>query len=146
MAQNRFDMKPMPKKRTKYVLLALLLPIGIIALFMILTEIGMIPASQTFTNIVIYGSMILMSLMSYAMVINHNHTIEVRGSTVTEKGPNGKEKRKFQAKQISKIRRNAMGEMILLDQSGEKLLCMETSMSNYDLFLQWMESHNIEIK
>lgn len=130
----------------KYLLLTMFPPIGLMYLVMNLMQNGLIPQSKALGMFSIYGSMAIMMVISYFLIWKKNHTIEVKDNTLTEKTWRGELSAKVKTTQIAEYRRNFLGEIILMDVDGKKLLCIESNMTNRSRFEQWLVAHHIESK
>ena len=87
-------------------------------------------------------------LLAAALILPRSHCIVVFENSLTEKALHGRNRfiRKVNADQVDHYRRNPLGEIVLLDAQGRKLLCVEACMTNRDLFEQWLISHHIKLK
>ena len=110
----------------KYLLLTMFPPIGLMYLVMNLMQNGLIPQSKALGMFSIYGSMAIMMVISYFLIWKKNHTIEVKDNTLTEKTWRGELSAKVKTAQIAEYRRNFLGEIVLVDADGKKLLCSGT--------------------
>ena len=146
MAKNTFVMKYRQTGRLKYLALTFLPPIFVMALGSVLFQIGLIPPSPILGNLLIYIPVGSIAIIGYFTTLRKHHTIDVKNNTLLETNWRGKVSTRIKAAQIACFRRNFLGEIILLDRSGSKLLCVESSMTNRDRFEQWLASHNIETK
>ena len=146
MSTNSFLMHPQKAGRMKYLLLTMFPPIGLMYLVMNLMQNGLIPQSKALGMFSIYGSMAIMMVISYFLIWKKNHTIEVKDNTLTEKTWRGELSAKVKTAQIAEYRRNFLGEIVLMDADGKKLLCIESNMTNRDRFEQWLTAHHIESK
>ena len=146
MSTNSFLMRPQKAGRMKYLLLTMFPPIGLMYLVMNLMQNGLIPQSKALGMFSIYGSMAIMMVISYFLIWKKNHTIEVKDNTLTEKTWRGELSAKVKTAQIAEYRRNFLGEIVLVDADGKKLLCIESNMTNRDCFEQWLAAHHIESK
>lgn len=140
MTQNVFQMYPQKRGRIKYLLITLYLPLLLLLIVSQLTKHGVLPKTPIF----IYVFLSLIIVLGYFFIFKKNHHIEVQDNTIAETDWTQKNTQKIKAVQIHSFRRNFLGEIILLDDSGHKLLCIESNMSNFDLFQQWLEQHNIQ--
>ena len=146
MSTNSFLMRPQKAGRMKYLLLTMFPPIGLMYLVMNLMQNGLIPQSKALGMFSIYSSMAIMMVISYFLIWKKNHTIEVKDNTLTEKTWRGELSAKVKTVQIAEYRRNFLGEIVLVDADGKKLLCIESNMTNRDRFVQWLAAHHIESK
>ena len=125
-----FTMKPRMHGFIKYILLALVPS----------AAVGFLLAWDSAAWIFI--------LLAAALILPRSHCIVVFEKSLTEKALHGRNRfiRKVNAEQIACYRRNRLGEIVLLDPQGRKLLCVEPCMTNQDLFEQWLTSHHIKLK
>lgn len=84
--------------------------------------------------------------LAVIILIAKDHTIAVFEHSLTEKDFRGRFIRNVNATQIATCRRNALGEIILMDFDSKVLLRIESNMTNRDRFEQWLTAHNIESK
>ena len=146
MPKNTFTMSTRKQGRMKYLLLTMVPPVSFMYLVMSLMQNGLIPQSRALGMASIYGSMAAMMVISYFLIWKKNHSIEVKDNTLTEKSWRGNTAATVKTSQISRIRRNLLGEIILEDIDGRRLLCIESNMTNRDRFELWLTAHHIESK
>ena len=139
MAPNTFTMLVQKQGRMKYLLIVMSVPILFLTLLSWLMDLNILPRTQ----ILFWPSIAIMTVLGYFLIFQKNHRIDVNGFMIIETDWRGRENRKIKAKQIHSIRRNFLNEIILFDENNTKLLCVEPNMSNFDLFQQWLASHNI---
>ena len=139
MPKNKFQMITQKRGRMKYLLITIYVPLLFMILLSLLMKRGIFPK----TPIVFYLSMAAISVLGYFLIFKKNHSIQIQDNTITETDWSRKNTRKIKASQVCCFRRNFLGEIILLDTNSKKLLCVEKNMSNFDLFQQWLERHNI---
>jgi len=72
-----------------------------------------------------------------------SHWFVVFENSIIEKNDRGRFIRKVTADQIHHYRINFFDEIILLDSTGRRLVCVESNMTNFDTFRQWLARHNI---
>ena len=130
----------------KYLLLTMFPPIGLMYLVMNLMQNDLIPQSKALGMFSIYGSMAIIMVISYFLIWKKNHTIEVKNNELTEKSWRGNITAKVKSSQITALRRNFLGEIILVDADSKNLLCVESNMTNRDRFELWLTAHHIESK
>ena len=125
-----FTMKPRMHGFIKYILLALVPS----------AAVGFLLAWDSAAWIFI--------LLAAALILPRNHCIVLFENSLIEKSLHGRNQfiRKVNVDQIACYRRNILGEIVLLDPQGRKLLCVEPCMTNQDLFEQWLTSHHIKLK
>ena len=136
-------MSPQKAGRMKYLIATFLPPIVVMYLISALLQHGLLPGGRTVAQV--YNSLFLLSIivLGYLLIFRKNHLIKVEDNKVIETNYLNKELCRLTVSQIHTYRRNLFGEIILLDKNGNKLLCIETNMSNFDLFLQWLNRHAI---
>ena len=129
--------------RLKYLVLAM----GIPTLLMYLLQqpaIGnILPLKDSLFDFYLYGPIFFMAVLGYFLIFKKNHCIDVKNNTVIETDWRGKNCRVIKTEQIWAYRRNILGEIILLDKHGTRLLCVESNMTNFDAFRQWLVRHDI---
>ena len=143
MAQNSFVMHVQKQGRMKYLFLTMIPPIILLGLFSLLLQSGI-----QFSNIIryacLYASLVGMAILTYYFIFKKNHRIEVKDNTIIEYDWRKNESRRIKASQIYVYIRNWLREIILIDNNGNKLLCVESNMSNFHEFEQWLERHHIQ--
>ena len=139
MPNNTFQMITQKRGRMKYLLITIYVPLLFMILLSLLMKRGIFPK----TPIVFYLSMAAITVLGYFLIFKKNHSIQIQDNTITETDWLRKNTQEIKAAQVCCFRRNFLGEIILLDKNGKKLLCVEKNMSNFDLFQQWLEQHNI---
>ena len=141
MAKNTFTMHCQKQGRLKYVLLTLLPPLGLMYLFQYLLERRVLPANSITGVLCVALPLVAILFLSHYLIFRKNHTIHVENNTITEVNWRGQEFCRVKASQIQAVRRNFLGEIILLDINGSRLLCIESNMSNLDRLQQWLAEH-----
>ena len=140
-----FSMTPLKEGRLKYLLLALGPSFAISQVSLWLTERGVLPQTDLVGILVMLVSMGITFLLGYALVFRKNHIIEVSDLSVAEKDWQGK-CRVIPRGRIRGYRRNWLKEILLLDEDGKTLLCVESNMENRGRFENWLASHHIPEK
>ena len=123
-----FVMKPQWRGQLKYVLIVVLITV----------------ASVAFIGAVATGP--ILAFLIPAIILPKMHRIVVFENSLVEKVfPKIARDfiRKVHLSQISCYRCNNLKEIILLDHAGNKLLCVESNMTNFEQFRQWLANHNI---
>ena len=143
VAKNTFSMHPQKSGRMKYLLLTLVPPLLLMESFRRLIISGIIPDSVIIRNILLYAPLSIMAVLAYYLIFRKNHSIDVKNNTITEINWLGKKSNPIKTDQIHSYRKNVLIEIILLDENGSKLLCVEQNMSNFDCFEKWLKGHNI---
>ena len=143
MAQNAFSMRVQKAGRMKYLLLAMGIPILLMHLFKQLATADALPSTGLLSQVYIYSPIFIMAVLGYFLIHKKNHCIDVKNNTLIETDWRGKNRCVIKTEQIWACRRNILGEIILLDKHGTRLLCVESNMSNFDAFQQWLVRHNI---
>ena len=146
MAKNSFEMRYQKKGQLKYLALTFLPAISVLLVCYVLALKGLIPESKLLANLIVFIPLGSIAVIAYFTILKKQHNVEVKDNTLTEKNWRGNVITKIKTVQIACYRRNSLGEIILLDKAGNKLLCIESSMSNQDRFEQWLTSHHIESK
>lgn len=142
MAKRSFTLQSARSGRIRYILLAMVPPLLLIFLLQELMNDGVIPGGA-WEWLYSLGSLGLMALLVYLLLLKKRHRIEIEGDTVTEISWRGKEICRFHASRIGSYRRNALKELILLDKNGKRLLKAEANMKNFDRLLKWLEKQDI---
>ena len=129
--------------RMKYLLLVMGIPILLMYLLQQLAIASILPLTALLSNIYIYTPISIMAVLGYFLIFKKNHCIDVKDNTVIETDWRGQNRRVIKTSQIWAYRRNILGEIILLDKLGNRLLCVESNMTNFDAFQKWLERHDI---
>ena len=146
MPGNGFSMQPQKQGRIKYLLLTMCPALVLMYLFQNLSILDILPRGTTWGLIYTSIPMAFMLLTGYFLIFRKNHQINVNNHTIVEINWLRKESCRIRSTQIGSVRTNALKEIILLDKDGNKLLCIESNMTNRDRFEQWLAEHNIEHK
>ena len=77
------------------------------------------------------------------LIFKKNHHFEVSEKRIHVKEITG-QAWDLPAHRIRRYRRNLLGELILLDEDGKRLLCVESNMSEIEEFQVWLERRGIE--
>ena len=128
MEQTYFVMKPQKRGWLKYAVAGLLAATP----FALLNGFGA-------------GALVFLAIAGLCSLVK-NHTIVVFENSVTEKDHLGRFVRKITANQFSHYQKNIFDEIILIGCFGNRLLCVESNMTNRDRFEQWLTAHHIESK
>ena len=143
MSKNSFVMHAQKQGRMKYLFLTLIPPTILLYLFSSLLQSGV-----QFSNIIHHACLYIplagMTILAYFFIFKKNHRIEVKDNTITEYDWRKNESCRIKASQIYVYKRNWLREIILIDNNGNKLLCVESNMSNFHEFEQWLERHHIQ--
>ena len=140
MVSSSFTLLPQKSGRIIYLLLTIcpvtLLMQGITWLI----EFEIIPTSKFLAFVYLTIPMLLMVTLGYFLIFRKNHKIEVSDDTITETSWRNKVST-ISVHEIASVRRNLLREVILLDENGSKLLCVEANMTNFDQFENWLERY-----
>ena len=136
-----FKMEPGKKGRIKYLILTLLPAYLIMNLLQRLAAIEILPANDLTGFLIMFSALVMMGTLGYFLIFRKNHTIEVSDISLAERDWQGKV-RLIAVSKIRSSRKNLLGEILLLDENRNVLLCVESNMENRDLFLKWMDKHN----
>lgn len=130
MEKPFFTMKPRMRGLLKYILLALVPP-AVVGLLM-----DWDAAAWVFIP------------LSVVLLFPRSHMVVVFDDAFMEKQAHGGKRLicKVPATRISHYRKNALDEIILEDAHGNKLLCVESLLSDRDRFLDWLAAHHIECR
>ena len=143
MSGVHFFMYPQKPGRIKYLLLVFGFPILLMYLFLQFVRAGILPQGKVLAQIYIYLPLAVMMVLSYHLIMKKNHSIEVRDNAILETDWRKQPLSRIKSVQIQSFRQNLLNEIILLDKSGNKLLCVESNMTNFEQFRQWLARHNI---
>ena len=136
-------MYPQKNGRIKYLLLTMIPPLVLMYLFQFLLQRGFLPGGSAWGLIYISISMALMMINGYFLIFRKNHSILIKGNTLTETDWLRKEAAPIKASQIHSFRKNILNEIVLLDEHGTKLICIESNMTNFAQFERWLHDHRI---
>ena len=136
-----FKMEPGKKGRLKYLILTLLPAYLVMSLLQRLAAHGILPANDLIGFLIMFSALVMMGTLGYFLIFRKNHTIEVSDISLAERDWQGKV-RLIAVSKIRSSRKNLLGEILLLDENRNVLLCVESNMENRDLFLKWMDKHN----
>ena len=137
-----FKMEPGKKGRLKYLILTLLPAYLVMSLLRRMAAQGMLPANDLTGFLIMSSALVMMGSLGYFLIFRKNHIIEVSDISLAERDWQGK----VRLVGVSKIRswkQNLLGEILLLDENKKVLFCVESNMENRDLFLTWLEKHNL---
>ena len=146
MAKNTFDMKYQKKKMGRYLAITFIPPYLVMGLAYFLFEIGLLPPIEFLAKLMVYVPMGSIPIVGYFTILKIQHRIDVRNNSLTETNWRDVVVTRIKAEQIASYRRNFLGEIVLLDKIGARLLAVESGMTNLDRFEQWLADHNIESK
>lgn len=135
-----FKMEPGKSGRLKYLILTLLPAYLVTKLIGRLAAIGILPDGQLTGFLTMTFSLTLMGILGYFLVFRKNHTIEVGDFSVAERDWRGA-CRVIPLGKIRKIKRNILNEILLKDENGKTLLCVESNMENMEQFEKWLTVH-----
>ena len=143
MVQSSFVMRTQGKKgRTKYLLLTIAPSLLANSLLLYMGQIGILPTGPAWGLLCTAFTMSLMLVTGYFLIFQKNHWIEIRDQQIIETNWRGIQKSPIGIHQIHHVRKNFLNEIILLDENGKRLLCVEANMSNFSSFTQWLEAHH----
>ncbi|MBQ6540284.1 MAG: hypothetical protein IJL71_04585 [Oscillospiraceae bacterium] len=120
-------------KRTKYIAITFFPSIILAYLLRYLAVIGKFPDNPVLMAVV---TAIPMVVLGYFLIFRKNHTVKVDGYTVTETNELPKVNNAFRISEIASVKKDLLGDTVLLDADGKRLLTVESSMTNYALFMQ----------
>ena len=136
-------MRTQERGRMKYLLLTIVPPIALMYFISIILDYGIIINGIIADLVLIYLPMIFMAILGYPLIFRKNHQIEVKDNLIVETDWRQREVCRFRASQIHSIKCNFLNEIIMIDTNGNRLLCVESNMTNYQKFEQWLQEHNI---
>ena len=137
-----FKLEPGKKGRLKYLAMTLLPAYALTKVAGRLASAGVLPASDLTGCVTMIISLALMSTLGYFLVLRKNHIIEVGELSVSEKDWQGK-CRIIPIGKIRGMKRNILNEILLTDESGKVLLCVESNMENRDKLVSWLQERQI---
>ena len=136
-----FKMEPGKKGRIKYLILTLLPAYLVMHLLQRLAAQQILPVNDLTGFLIMSSALVMMGVLGYFLIFRKNHIIEVSDISLAERDWQSKV-RLVSVGRIRSIRKNLLGEILLLDENNKVLLCVESNMENRDLFLKWLEKHN----
>ena len=137
MGNSNYVLKYVPRKRIKYQLLTLLPPLACFLLLIRLSITGMLP--NGYSTVFMLIPFTLLWVLTYLFIFRKIHNIAVYTDRLVESGWRGKEYTVYFSS-ISNIRTNLLGEIILKDAQGKKLLCIEDNLENRERLLEQLQS------
>ncbi len=143
MDEVLFSMYPQKKGRLKYLLLVVGIPLLAMELIQLLLNHGILPIGKVWAYLYTFLPLLGLGALVYWMVFQKGHSLKVADGYLLETDFLRKKTRRITAAQIHSIRRNILREIILLDEDGKKILCVEAYMLNFDQFEQWLKKHKI---
>ena len=143
MADTSFTMSPMRQGRMKYLILTVFSSVLVSYGWLWLTEIGVLPKNRVTATLGMILQVSLLCVLGFFLILRKNHSLEVQEHCILHTDWRRRAASTIQTNQIRSFRRNLMGELLLLDENGKVLICVEPNMSNHDLFLQWLQNHHI---
>ena len=143
MSDTSFTMSPMKQGRMKYLILTVFSPVLVSYGWLWLAETGMLPQNRVTATLSMILQVSFMCVLGFFLILRKNHSLEVQEHCILHTDWRRRSASAIQANQIRSYRRNFMGELLLLDEAGKVLICVEPNMSHHDLFLQWLQDHHI---
>ena len=137
-----FKMEPGKKGRLKYLAMTLLPAYFLTRLVGRLAAQGILPDGDLTGFLTMIFSLGFMGCLGYFLVFRKNHVIEIGELSVAERDWQGK-CRVIPLSRIKGWKRNLLNEILLTDESGHVVLCVESNMENRAQFEQWLESRQI---
>ena len=143
MPKNSFVMCAQKQGRMKYLLLTVVPPIALMCVVSRVLDFGIKINSEVVSLVLVYLPMIFMVILGYFLIFRKNHRVEIKDNQIIETDWREREVCRFKASQIHSIKRNFLNEIIIVDQNGNRLLCVESNMTSFQKFEQWLQEHNI---
>lgn len=137
-----FKMEPGKSGRLKYLIMTLLPAYLFTKGIGRLSAIGILPDGQMTGFLTMTLSLALMGTLGYFLVFRKNHIIEVSDLSVAERDWRGA-CRVIPLGKITHYKRNLLNEILLQDENGKTLLCVESNMENMEQFEKWLAAHQI---
>ena len=145
MQEHPFVMRPKKPVRLRYLFLTIAPPITVTQTILKFLQTGSIPHSKPLEVATIIGCFAATLLLGYFLILRKNHTLTFYPNRILETSNSGR-RTTHAALRVMYYRRNFLGEYILTDGIGNKILCIESNMTNHDRFLIWLAAHHIESK
>ena len=136
-----FKMEPGKKGRMKYLFLTLAPAYMVMSLLTRLASQNVLPATDLTGFLLMSTGLVMIAVPGYFLIFRKNHIVEVSDISLAERDWRGKV-RLISVSKIRSVRKNLLGELLLLDENKNVLLCVESNMENRDLFLAWLEKHS----
>ena len=136
-------MHPQKSGRLPYVILTIVPPCVLLYIPLQLSKVSNVPIPEIVMQVSFGFSLFVLCFLSHFLIYKKNHIITIKDNTITETDWRHKHHHVIKTTQICNYRRNILGEIVLLDNTQTKILCIEANMSNFDAFQQWLVRHNI---
>ena len=146
MPKNSFVMRSQKQGRMKYLLLTMVPPIALMYLVSKLLDCCIKLNSVVVDIVLIFLPMTFMMILGYFLIFRKNHQVEVKDNQIIETNWRQHEICRFKVSQIHSVKRNFLNEIIIVDKNGNRILCVESNMSNFQQFEHWLQEHNIELR
>ena len=137
-----FIMTPKKMGKLLYLVMTMFIPLVFLMGIELLIENGILPNTKLVAMIELLFWFVLLMWLGNLFVFKKNHIIEVTNAEIIETDIRRKTTT-IRPSQIHSCRRNILNELLLLDEEGKTILCIEAHMENIDLFKQWLNTHHI---
>ena len=142
MEQNILYMSPQQAGRIKYLLLTLVPPLlyaeAVNKLGSVVPQLA--PLCPWLGMI---GMTAIAFSRGYFLIFKKNHQFEVHEKNIHIKEMFG-QAWDLPAHRICRYRRNLLGELVLFDEDGKRLLTVESNMTEFEEFQVWLERRGIQ--
>lgn len=129
-----FEMEGQKRGRYKYVLLFFLVTF-LFSDMVSLLHIRGVPAVLLLVAEV--------SVMIWLIVFRVCHHISVSGDRITEIKETTNKSVSFRISEVGSVKRNLLRETVLKDRDGKTLLIVDSSLTNLDLFEEYLKNYNL---
>ena len=142
MEQNVLYMGPQKAGRMKYLLLTLIPPLlWAEAVDLLCQRAPQLASVGPWLGMI--GMTAIAFSLGYFLIFKKNHQFEVHEKNIHIKEMFGQEW-DLPAHRICRYRRNLLGELVLFDEDGKRLLTVESNMTEFEEFQVWLERRGIQ--
>lgn len=134
-----YVVKPLPGGRTKYLLVTLAPPLVVMFLLRYLIDSGIIANMNGKASMLLLIPLVFIWVLSDRLIYRKNHEIAVFVHHMEETNWRGK-CRKILFSDVRSVKTNWMGELIVKDEAGKTLLCIEANMENRERLMNRLQS------
>ena len=104
-----------------------------------LIDCGVIPNPNGMASLLLLIPLAFIWILADRLIYRKNHTISVYAHYVVEVNIWRKE-RQIQFSQVHNVKKNWLGEIIVKDAAGKRLLCIEENMENRERLINRLQS------
>ena len=142
MEQNILYMSPQQAGRIKYLLLVLIPTLAYTeAVNVLCSAVPFLAPVRVWLGMI--GMTAIAFSLGYFLIFKKNHHFEVSEKRIHVKEITG-QAWDLPAHRICRYRRNLLGELVLFDEDGKRLLTVESNMTEFEKFQVWLERRGIQ--